>query len=587
MKDLFKLQLRSYTVLRQNLNKFIGYQLITGSVLMLILLPGFRLVFNLLMKSSGMSYITNGLLKKFLISPQGIILALFSLIIGYLVVMIQLGGQIVLSHQVIVTKEENRYIDILIYTFKRLKYMFGLDGVIIVFYFVLLAPLFDSNIQASLLGDIEIPGFIMQVIESNILYSSLLILFVSVMVYFIIRWIFALHVLLLDMDIDKRFLKRSNLIRKSHGKTLFTFLITDILLGLLILIVITLTVILISFVILLIPGLSETTQIMLIFSLAMTIFLGLSVISVPLSVIQLTLLYHKLTGNEERLNIKVHQNKSLLNKFLSNKFVISLTLLIVLSLSFSYMYYFMEVLDYTKYSVGITAHRGSSFEAPENTLVSIEKAIQNGASHVEIDVQMTGDHHIILLHDETFERTSNDERRPDQMTLHEVKTLEAGAWFDEEFAGEPVPTLQEVIDFTRGKIILNIEIKGSKYSPDIHQVLVNLLEKNKLSQGCVVTSLEYDDLLTIESLKTEIKTGYIMFVALGNLEDLQVDFYSVEASNVSEDFVSRAHSLGREVHVWTINEIEDMEEMLEFGVDNIITDYDYELYKLINHKTSN
>jgi len=85
----------------------------------------------------------------------------------------------------------------------------------------------------------------------------------------------------------------------------------------------------------------------------------------------------------------------------------------------------------------------------------------------------------------------------------------------------------------------------------------------------------------MESLNSSIKTGYIMFVALGDLSDLAIDFYSIEASNVTEKFVSKAHALGREVHVWTINDKTVMKEMLEFGVDNIITDDELLLQDLI------
>ncbi len=93
-------------------------------------------------------------------------------------------------------------------------------------------------------------------------------------------------------------------------------------------------------------------------------------------------------------------------------------------------------------------------------------------------------------------------------------------------------------------------------------------------QSCVVTSLDYEIIQGIEAIEPSIKTGYIMYVAIGDLKDVNVDFYSVEMSNVNEKFIAKAHLLGREVHVWTVNNEGDMESMLLLGVDNIITDYD-------------
>ncbi len=135
--------------------------------------------------------------------------------------------------------------------------------------------------------------------------------------------------------------------------------------------------------------------------------------------------------------------------------------------------------------------------------------------------------------------------------------------------------------YARNKIKLNIEIKGSHYSPDIYNELIELIKLNNFKYDSVITSLNYEDLEAIETKAPYLKTGYIMFVALGDLEKLNVDFYSVEETNVNESFVEKAHEIGREVHVWTINEKDDMQKMLDYGVDNIITDQDKILKELL------
>lgn len=205
MKEFFSMQWQGYRLLKEHFNKFMGYQLMTSLVMFLILLPAFKGIFNLMMKTSGFDYITNGLVKKLLISPQGIVIVLSSIIMGSLIVLIQLGGLIVLSHQLLVTGKESSYVQIVRYTFRRLKYMLGLDGLLVVLYFVVLAPMLGGEIRTSIFDDLAIPGFIMQVIESNVFYLISLFVLIGVILYLAFRWLFALHVLLLDADITKRF----------------------------------------------------------------------------------------------------------------------------------------------------------------------------------------------------------------------------------------------------------------------------------------------------------------------------------------------------------------------------------------------
>ncbi len=579
MREYFKIQLDGYKIFKENFNRYFGYQLITSLLIGLLMMPGLKLIFNSMMKARGLEYVTNGLLKKFIISPQGLILVSCTLLVCFIAIMMQLGGLIVLTHQKITTGKEIRFRDITVYCLKRIKYMFGLDGLIIVIYFSVIAPMLDSDIKTSLFGDLEVPGFIMQVIESNDFYNFILMLLLGMILFFSIRWIFCLHVLLLENLDNKRFLKRSAVILKNNLRKLVNYGIAELIFAMIVFIIALIVIGLLSVVVLLLP-MSELLQVEIILTITIAIFMLIGLLSFPLTVIQMTILYHKLTGNLEPVNMVITDKISILNKILSSRILISLCIIGLFIGTFFYNNYMYDSLIEEKYDVGITAHRGSSIQAPENTLSAIKIAIDNGATHVEIDVQLTKDNQLILLHDTTFARTAGLDKRPDELLLSEIKELEVGSWFDKTYLGETVPTLNEVIDLTKDKIALNIEIKGSYYSPKIYEILNDLISESKL-RDCVVTSLEYEDLISMENLDSSIKTGYIMFVAIGNLKALNVDFYSVEASNISENFVSKAHSIGREVHVWTINEADDMTEMLRYGVDNIITDYDYLLYELI------
>lgn len=582
MKEIWLLYKKSYGVLSKNFNKFIAYQLIASLILTLLLLPFLKGVFNVLMKSSGLDYITNGLLQKFLISPQGILMILISLIIAFMIVIIEIGGLIVLSFQCLQGVGDNKFIDIIIYTLKRIKYMFGFDGLIIALYFILIAPMLDSNLTASLFSELKIPGFIMQVIESNMLYTFLLVFVTFAVFVFSIRWMFALHVLLIDKNVNKKFLSKSSKILKNKFKYVVKYAFFTFVFNLIATIIIALIFLSIFALITLLIPISLELNVIIILIFLLFAFLFFSAISVPLTVLKLTILYLELTDIEYSLEIKIIKLKSIFNKVFSNKLFMGIILLLIIAATIIYDVILEDSFNEVKYDVGITAHRGSSFEAPENTMSAIQLAYENGADYVEIDVQLTKDHQLILLHDETFERTSSSKLRPHELTLAEIKEFDAGLWFNEKFYGEEIATLQEVMTYSKNKMKLNIEIKGSYYSPQIYHALIQLINLNNFKNDCVITSLNYEDLVSIEEHAPYLKTGYIMFLAIGDLEKLNVDFYSVEESNVNEKFVQKAHDIGREVHVWTINDKADMRNMLNLGVDNIITDYDKDLKKLIN-----
>ncbi len=168
-----------------------------------------------------------------------------------------------------------------------------------------------------------------------------------------------------------------------------------------------------------------------------------------------------------------------------------------------------------------------------------------------------------------------------ELTKEYLPRLDAGSWFDESYSHARIPTLENVITQTESKIKLNIELKSHGHERDFLNTVAKLIKEYDYYDQCVVTSLDYDLLNAIEDIDPKIKTGYVMFMAYGNLSELNVDFYSVEETVVNQRFVDKAHAVGREVHVWTINERDDMIKMIEMGVDNIITDYDKDLADLL------
>jgi glycerophosphoryl diester phosphodiesterase len=221
--------------------------------------------------------------------------------------------------------------------------------------------------------------------------------------------------------------------------------------------------------------------------------------------------------------------------------------------------------------VRVTAHRGHARAAPENTLSAMRKAIASGADYAEMDVQLTADGKVVLLHDRDLKRVAGLSRRLDEMTYDEARRLDVGSWFGPAFAGERVPTLAEVIDLCRGKIRLNIELKF--FGPDrrLARAVAEIVHDQGLESDCLVTSLSYDALREAKRHNPRLRTGLIVAHALGDVSRLDVDALSVRADFLSNDLLRAAHRLGREVHVWTVNDARQMTRLMQRGVDNIIT----------------
>ncbi|WP_242846157.1 glycerophosphodiester phosphodiesterase family protein [Clostridium novyi] len=238
------------------------------------------------------------------------------------------------------------------------------------------------------------------------------------------------------------------------------------------------------------------------------------------------------------------------------------------------------------YDVRVTSHRGNVQRAPENTLSSVREAIKANADFAEIDVVESKDGEIFLCHDINLKKNIGIDKEAWQLNYDDIKDYNNKVNPTRNYEDKKMPLLTHCIDLAKGKIKLNIEIKASPNEKDIVKKVVDIIKEHNFEKGCVVTSLDYETIQEVKRLDPKIKVGYIMFLAKGDIEKLNVDFYSMEESLVSPDTVYIAHSMGREVHVWTVNNINNMKRFIDMGVDNIITDKSEELIYLLKELKS-
>ena len=232
-------------------------------------------------------------------------------------------------------------------------------------------------------------------------------------------------------------------------------------------------------------------------------------------------------------------------------------------------------------TIEITGHRGSKVRAPENTLSALRQAIAEGADYAEIDVQTTADGVVVLLHDADLSRVASVNRRLRDMNYHELKDIDVGSWFASEFSSEHIPTLQEAIDLARGRIRLNIELKFTWPDPALTQKVANIIRQNEFTADCVVSSLNFQAVTEMKQEFPELITGFIVFTVAGDLSRMEADFLSISAAKATARLVRQLHRNGRAVHVWTVNDFNNVISMVERGVDNIITDYPRDVRRFI------
>lgn len=234
-------------------------------------------------------------------------------------------------------------------------------------------------------------------------------------------------------------------------------------------------------------------------------------------------------------------------------------------------------------NITITAHRGASGYAPENTIASVREAIKMKSDFTEIDVQETNDGIIILLHDKNLKRTAGLDKHIWECSYEDLQVLDAGSWFSEEFKGEAIPLFSEIINYARGKIKINIELKTNGHEKMLADRVVKIVQEKQFENECFFTSFDYDQIKRVKELNPSFKVGLI-FKKMPDSFDVfkeDIDILSVHFSLVDESFVKKAKGAGKEIHVWTVNEENEMRRLVDLEVTSIITNYPDILYRLL------
>lgn len=234
--------------------------------------------------------------------------------------------------------------------------------------------------------------------------------------------------------------------------------------------------------------------------------------------------------------------------------------------------------------VTITAHRGSAFKAPENTLSAIELAIEDGADYVEVDVRMTADGVPVLWHDNDMRRVFGLDGQISDITYEEARQRDAGSWFGPGFADERIVTLEQAITATRGRAGLYLDIKPDPATPTLTRGVVGLLREQDALDGTVIAAADWQVLEQVKRLEPALSTALLAQFIVGPLWQESFDILGLRQNRVTAAAVARSRRGGNELHVWTVNHPDAMARFIDMGVDNIITDRPAALAELLHSR---
>jgi glycerophosphoryl diester phosphodiesterase len=228
----------------------------------------------------------------------------------------------------------------------------------------------------------------------------------------------------------------------------------------------------------------------------------------------------------------------------------------------------------------VFAHRGSSAYAPENTLAAFNLAIEQHADAIELDAKLSADGQIVVMHDASVDRTTNGTGLVKSLALAELKSLEAGGKFNPQFSGEKIPTLSEVFEQVGQKIFINVELTNySSPSDDLPEKVAHLVRKFKLESMVLLSSFNPIALIRARKVLPMLPMGFLTLTGFG-----KITFYShlirfgprlafhPTTADASEKLIAAVHRRNCRVHVYTVNQPEEMRRLFTAGVDGIFTD---------------
>lgn len=576
----------TYRIIRKNWKRLILLELLYKFIFLFLLVPLVSLGFNLALDSTSYSYITTENIFKFIAYPQTICVILIVVVLIALFLQMEMAS-LFFFFEDCKNHVKHNIAQLLIAGVRSMLSILRRKCFLVPAYTLCMSFFLNIPMIVIVITDQGIPSYLMKSFLA-IDYAKPILSTVLILLFIVsYRRIFVLPICILDKQKYHEAKKISlNYMKSFHNEIIFQLVGINVLL---VLIYIVVYIVCFSLLVVGINIFADSKVAIPLFlqnyeQLKHIIFICVSIFGTIVNYAMISNLYVRAGKPEikelvESYDVQAHKKKLKLQgrfrKQLKRVGIIMACLCAVTAYSYFYNMLRNGSFNAEESLLGlqITAHRGDSKEAPENTLAAIQSAIDCYADYAEVDVQLTADGVVVLCHDSTLYRTGGARVKIADLTYGELLAYDVGSWFSDDYIGTSIPTLEEAIELSKGKINLNIEIKRVKRQQELVDKVVGLIQKYEFERQCVVTSISYEALQMVKEADDTIKTGYIMSLGYGNFyENSNIDFFSMKAGIVTEDIVKKAHTLGKEVHVWTVNSKTEITRLASIGVDNIITD---------------
>jgi len=579
---------RVYKHLIFNLKPLLLFEAFYRLLGVFVVFPIVSLLFQWSISASGYPFITNTVILNYLFLPSTIaIFILIALILStYLVIeLIYLAILFNLGHQGIQIK----FLPFILLGLKKVwKIIFKYHLLVILPSFVFLV-IVESAHLVGFVSTISIPDYIIDQIDSIAILRPLFFILLFISIVFFIESIFSIHLFSLDrLTLRESYHESRKILKKNRFKMIYQFIITNILINAILYLIYIILISLVALFILITRGQDYLLGFLLTFLYSTYALIGYiaTMILVPVNFAMISTWYYqyyeKLGVTKTAPELTEILESKLDLRWVKRGLILSLSVIFILNVTNVYAFVLepSDNIDLLR-KVDIVAHRGASKDAPENTLASIELAIEQGADTIEFDVQMTKDFVPILFHDISIRRTTNVRAlvAVTSLTLEEVKSLDAGSWFSDEFVDEKIPTLEEALTLIDGRARIFIDMKNN--STAIDQLVVGLVEEFLMVDKTVILSKSLVQLERIKELNPNIKTLLLISTFYGDpsvlINNTYVDAYGFEKSFVksSPNLIETVRQGGKKVYVWTLSDAAQIEDILQFSIDGIITSVPY------------
>ncbi|CAI6082784.1 glycerophosphodiester phosphodiesterase [Cohnella sp. JJ-181] len=577
---MFKLLGRAFRDFRATYPKLLLFEYLYMLISSVVIVPVITFMFNRILTVVGSGSLLNGEVYRLGLTYKGALGLVLIGLVASVAVLIELFVLIVLVQQHYFGKEI-AISDAVLTTIRRAPRLLGFGIFQLLVLLLVLIPFIDSPLSASFYALFNVPIFLNnQLLDASYTMAIVYTLIIVAALYALLRWIFALHFIVLEDKTTAQAIRSSQALTRGRRMqlffSLFLFNATVFAAG-------SAAISSLSY----LPAwlnMNVLTVVSNHYSLTLSTILTymFALLLLPVNIILLTRLYYnfgRASGAKPQDRLRIYYSglgrfEGRLGRYLKG---LKRKRLLYASLAVAYVGLAVFVgfrangsLVYAKWSVLIAAHRGDAADAPENSLQSVVSAIDKGMTAVELDVQLTKDGVVVLHHDPNLRRMAGVNARVSELTYAQVSALDIGE--DENGELVRIPTLGEVLDTAHGRIKLLIDLKPYGAGEALAREVVRLIQESDMAQEAYIQSFDGDALRYIRSLDPDIKIGRILYFALGDLSALDVDFYTIEQVMLTKQLVKQAHAGGREVWVWTVNDRRDLKEVLKFQIDGIITD---------------